>query len=112
MPKFDTSCGLTKKQVGIVKYAIKRKIDHKLPVLPDDVETKLFFQGRDAWTYRWNLLEHDSASHLHPMLVEVEAKLKKEFHPYCLSRCHLFRCGLRLKPDIYSPVVSINGKNA
>ena len=83
-----------------------------MPILPEDVETKLFFQGRDAWTYSWRLLKHDPRNHLHPMIVEVEAKLKKEFHRYELGRRHLFRCRLQLKPDIYSPVVSINGKTA
>jgi len=112
MPKFDSSCGLTEKQVGIVKFAIKRKIVHNLPILPDDVETILFLQGRDAWRYSWRLLEHDPTSSMHPMIVEVEVKLKKELHPYCHSRRHLFRCGLRLKPDIYSPVITINGKVA
>ena len=56
MQKFDTSCGLTKKQIGIVKYNVKNEISRQLPILPEPVEMKLFLEGRDAWIFSWCLL--------------------------------------------------------
>ena len=41
MQKFDTSVGLKKKQIDIVKYAVKNEINRQLPLLPEPIETKL-----------------------------------------------------------------------
>jgi len=46
MQKFDPSCGLSRKEIGIIKYGVKHEIGIKLPLLPDSVETKIFLQGR------------------------------------------------------------------
>lgn len=77
----DTSTGLSTKEIGVFKYKIKNEIGYRLPEFPDHVETRLFLQGRNAWTYSWNILnatipipENDAIS------IEVVAKLKKEFH--------------------------------
>ena len=112
MHKFDTSCGLTEKQIGIIRFAIKRAIGPSLPVLPEHVETMLFFQGRDAWTYSWQLREQDALEPLKLMSVEVVAKLKKEFHQYKVRTRHTFLCKLQLEPDIYQPIISIRKENA
>lgn len=108
MTKFDTSCGLTDKQIGTIKYSIKMAIRQLLPELPEHVEMKLFFQGRDAWTYSWQLLEQDAQEPLTVMTVKVVAKLKKEFHRHEERTRRIFLCKLRLEPDIYRPIESIN----
>ena len=83
MQKFDASCGLTKKQIGIIKYNVKNGILRQLPILPEHVETKLFFEGRDAWIYSWCLLnEQNPFESTDEISLEVVAKLKKEFHHY------------------------------
>lgn len=110
MPKLDTSSGLTKKQIGTIKYAIKIAVERKLPILPEYVETKLFFQGRDAWIYSWRLLGQDQQNPLHPVLIEVDVTLKKEFDQQQLRERHTFLCQLQLKPDIYSSVKFIQRK--
>ena len=49
MTKFDASCGLTEKTIGAIKYRIKTLLNGKhLPILSENVEMKLFFEGRDA----------------------------------------------------------------
>ena len=112
MPKLDTSCGLTAKQIGTIKFAIKKAVGLRLPILPEHVETKLFFQGREAWTYSWRLLDQNAQNPLHPMTVEVDVKLKKEFYQYQLRTRHTFLCQLQLLPDIYSPITSIHEESA
>ena len=110
MSKLDASCGLTSQQIGTIKYAIKRALDLKLPLLPDPIETKLFFQGRDSWIYSWDLLDQDAQNPLHPISVEVQIKLKKEFCQYQLRTHYRFLCKLELQPDMYSPIRSIREK--
>ena len=56
MQKFDPSCGLSKKEIRIIKFNVINGISRPLPELPDSVETKLFLQGRDAWVFRWYIL--------------------------------------------------------
>ena len=77
MFKFDTSSGLTKKQIDIIKYAIKNEILRQLPILPETVETKLFFEGRDAWIYIWSLNRQDRIESKDEMTLDVVANLKK-----------------------------------
>ena len=110
MSKLDASCGLTSQQIGTIKFAIKRAVNLKLPELPDHIETKLFLQGRDAWTYSWHLLDQDAQNPLHPISIEVEVKLKKEFCQYQPCTRFTFLCKLQLQPDIYSPIKSIRKK--
>lgn len=112
MSKLDASCGLTSHQIGAIKYAIKRHVGLKLQLLPEHVEMKLFFQGRSAWTCSWNLLDQDARNPLHPMSIEVDVKLKKEFHQYQLCTRYTFLCKLQLQPDIYSSVKSIRKKTS
>ena len=112
MAKLDTSCGLNSKQISIIKYAIKRGVSRTLPLLPESVEMKLFFEGREAWTYSWCLLEQDTQNPLHPLCVEVDVKLKKEFSQYHLRQRRTFLCQLQLQPDIYSAVKVIREKRA
>ena len=111
MSKLDISCGLTSQQIGAIKFAIKRALDLKLPLLPGLVETKLFFEGRDAWTYNWDLLNQDAQKPLYPISVKVDVKLKKEFCQYQLRTRYTFLCKLELQPDIYSPIRSIHEKS-
>lgn len=83
MGKFDSSIGLSTKGIGAIKYKIKNEILYQLPELPDPVETKLFLQGRGAWTFTWNLLNINIPVHANDIIsIEVIAKLKKEFHCY------------------------------
>ena len=82
MHKLDAACGLSTKQIGIIKFTIKRAISLRLPVLPENVEMMLFFQGRDALTYSWRLLDQIDQNSKRPISVEVDVKLKKEFFEY------------------------------
>lgn len=100
--KLDASCGLSAKQIGTIKFKIKRALDVKLPMLPDHVEEMLFLQGRDAWTFSWQVLKQEAQSASHPITLEVEVKLKREFASYPISPRHRFQCRLNLQPDIYA----------
>lgn len=110
MHKLDAACGLSTKQIGIIKFKIKRAVSLRLPVLPENVEMMLFFQGRDAWTYSWCL--HDQIDHnsQRPISIDVDVKLKKEFLRYQLRARYKFVCQLRLQSDIYEPKISIHEK--
>jgi hypothetical protein len=78
MQKFDPSCGLSRKEIGIIKYILKHELGRKLPLLPNSVETELFLQGRDAWMFSWILLhEKYPISLKEPISLEVVAKLKQ-----------------------------------
>ena len=108
MGKLDTSTGLSTKEVGVFKYKIKNEIRFQLPELPDHVETRLFLQGRDAWTYTWNLLnasvpiqENDAIT------IEVVAKLKKEFHCHQTKKYYKFMCKVQRQKDLYHPKLSV-----
>ena len=108
MGKLDTSTGLSTKEVGVFKYKIKSEIGYQLPELPDHVETRLFLQGRDAWTYTWSVLnatmpirENDA------VLIEVVAKLKKEFHCYQTKTRFKYVCNIQRQKDMYHPKLSV-----
>ncbi len=90
MKKFDASCGLTKNQVQITKYQIKNAVERKIPVLPEFIETKLFFQGRDAYTYRWGLIKTLGDVKVEQVSLEVVVKLKTEFHSHLEQKVHKF----------------------
>ena len=107
MYKFDTSSGLTKKQIDIIKYAVKDEILRQLPVLPEPVETKLFFEGRDAWIFSWSLNRQDRIESKDEISHDVLAKLKKEFHQYNESTHYKYSCKVKLRQDIYRPKVTI-----
>ena len=108
MQKFDTSCGLTKKEIDITRYAIKKEIEQQLPLLPDPVETRLFFQGRDAWTYRWGLLESKGKKVVKQLVLEVTVKLKKEFHPLEMCKAYRFLVSVEMTKDIYNPKIKLD----
>ena len=73
------------------------------------VETKLFLQGRDAWMFRWHLLnEKYPISSKEPVSLEVVAKLKKEFHQYQKTTDYIFSCRVKIRPEEpYNPKLSI-----
>lgn len=110
MQKFDPSCGLSRKEIEIIKFLVKQEITRQLPLLPDPIETKLFLQGRDAWMFRWNLLnEKYPISPKEPVSLEVVAKLKKEFHQYQETTEYKFSCKVqRVKSDLFNPKITIN----
>jgi len=109
MQNFDPSCGLSNKEIGIIKFNVINEISRQLPVLPDSVETKLFLQGRDAWVFRWFLLnEKYPISSNETVSLEIEAILKKEFHQYQNKTHYKFTCNIHMrKDDIYHPKLSI-----
>lgn len=108
MQKFDTSCGLTKKQIDAIKYNVRNEISRQLPTLPEPVETKLFLEGRTAWLFSWRLLNKEHAIETEDTIsLEVAAKLKREFHHYQESTPCKFSCKIQLGQDIYRPKVSI-----
>lgn len=111
MQKFDTSCGLTKKQIDFIKYAVKKEISKQLPILPELIETKLFLEGRDAWIYNWSLKQY-STKPKHEIFLEVVTKLKKEFHKYIESTHFKFSCKVQPRQDIYQTKVSITKTDA
>ena len=109
MQKFDPSCGLSRKEIEIIKFLVKHEITRQLPLLPDPVETKLFLQGRDAWMFRWHLLnEKYPISSKEPVSLEVVAKLKKEFHQFQETTDYIFSCRVKIRPEEpYNPKLSI-----
>ena len=61
MCALDPSWGCTAKQIGTIKFRIKRAIALRLPIFtPSMSNTELFMQGRDAWTFGWRLLNRNS----------------------------------------------------
>jgi hypothetical protein len=110
--RFDTSCGLTEKEIAIIRFNIKRDLQIRLPMLPDNVETKLFFEGRHAWTYSWRLRERPKGLPPARLYVQVIAKLKKEFHYLELPRRHTFLCRVQIGPSIYHPKIFIHKEDA
>ena len=109
MQKFDASCGLSAKEIRIIKYQISHEITRQLPLLPEHVETILFLQGRDAWMFRW-FLQHDNypISSSKPVFLEVVVKLKKEFHQYQKTTEHKFSCKVKMvENDLYKPKITI-----
>jgi hypothetical protein len=109
MQKFDPSCGLSAKLIRIIKYNVMNSITRKLPFLPDSVETKLFLEGRDAWMFRWHLLNEKFPIFPNEKIsLEVLAILKKEFHDYQDKTLYRFLCNIKLKEgDNYHPELSI-----
>ena len=107
MCKFDTSSGLTKNQIQIIKYAVKNKILGQLPILPEPVETRLFFEGRDAWVFSWSLNRQERIESKDEITLDVMAKLKKEFHQYNAATHYKFSCKVKLRQDIYRSEVTI-----
>ena len=109
MQKFDSSCGISKKEIDIIKFNIKRNIELQLPVLPESIGTKLFLQGRDAWIFSWCLLnEKFPIPSSETISLEVVAKLKREFHQYIDKTNYNFTCNVKMKKkDLYHPKVSI-----
>jgi hypothetical protein len=110
LQKFDPSCGLSRKEIRIIKYSVKHEIGRKLPLLPDSVETKLFLQGRDAWMFGWILLhEKYPISLKEPISLEVVVNLKQEFHRYQDKTHYKFSCEVKMvQDDLYNPKLSIN----
>jgi hypothetical protein len=107
MRKFDSSTGLSTKEIGAIKYNVKNEISRQLPELSDPVETKLFLQGRSAWTYNWSLLNENSPIELtDPISLEVIVKLKREFHHCNAKTQHKFLCKVQIHEDIYNPKLS------
>lgn len=104
MPKLDLSCGLTEFQVSSIKFHVKAKIGTLLPLLPDPIEMMLFMQGRYAWRYNWELIDQDAEDKLHPVIVDVDINLKKEFIQFLECTHYKYRCKLEMQPDKYSPL--------
>ena len=110
MQKFDPSCGLSLKEIRIIKYDVKKKITAQLPLLPDPIGIKLFLQGRDAWIFNWCLLHKKyPISSKEPVALEVVVKLKREFHCYQDTTHYKFSCKVKmLLEDLYHPKISIS----
>jgi hypothetical protein len=109
MQKFDSTCGLSTKEIGIIKFQVKKSISSKLPLLPESIETRLFFQGRDAWVFKWYLLnEKLPISPDDKISLEVVAILKKEYHKYQDKTHYRFLYNATMdKGDEYHPKISI-----
>lgn len=108
MGKLDTSTGLSVKEIRAFKYLIKNEIGRQLTELPDHIETQLFLQGRDAWTYTWNLLnESIPIQEKDIVLIEVIVRLKKEFHCHLEKARSQYMCGIQRQEDMYHPKLSI-----
>ena len=113
MQKFDTLCGISKKEIDIIKYNVKTEIERRLPYLPDRIETKLFLQGRDAWVFGWSLLNDKNPIEPNEIItLEVVAKLKKEFHSFNKITHYKFSCKIQRQKDLYHPKISTIKKKA
>lgn len=107
MNKFDISCGLTKKEIDIIKYAVKDEISRQLPIFPELIEAKLFLQGRDAWIYSWELHEKHANKLNDSISLGVVVKLKREFHEYNECKHYKFSCRVWPGLDVYQPKISV-----
>jgi hypothetical protein len=105
--KFDISCGLTKKQIDFIKFAAKRAISERLPILPESVEMLLFFQGRDAWIFSWRLCAQPTIDNTVSVSLEIVVKLKKEFCDCNVRKRFKFLCQVQMGQDIYNPKISL-----
>lgn len=106
--KFDSSIGLSTKEIGAIKFKVKNEILNQLPELPDPVETKLFLQGRRAWIFTWNLLNKNAPVQVNDTIsIEVVAKLKRAFHCYQTTTRYKYICNVQRKKDIYDPKLSV-----
>ncbi len=107
--KFAPSCGLSAKEIGIIKFQIKNMINQQIALLPEHVEMKLFLQGTDAWTFRWYLLNKKCPiSPKEPVVLDVVVKLKKEFHQYQDTTQYKFSCKAEMvENDLYHPKITI-----
>jgi hypothetical protein len=108
MKTFDTSVGLSAKDIGAIQYNIKKQILLELPELPDFIETQLFLQGRTPWQFNWKVMNSklpiDSGD---TITIETTAKLKREFHRHGTTTAHTFICEVRTTEDEYRPDLSI-----
>lgn len=111
MCKLDSSCVISEKEIGTIKYAIKKALLKHLPVLPDNVEMKLFFEGRDAWIFNWDLKCQAQSDPLDNQCIGVKVKLKKEFHYLEFPTDHVFLCKVQRGINIYSPEILILGES-
>lgn len=111
MPQFDIFCGLTEKEIGMIKFAIKKEMAAQLPEMPEHVEKKLLLEGSDTWVYSWYLLEWNTSLAPYWVTVEVKAKLKPEFHSYSFYRRYMFLCKLQLTAEGYSPIVEMQERS-
>ena len=107
MSKFDKTCGLSQEQIRIIKVRIKEEISKYLPLMPDPIEMKLFFEGREAWIYNWNLIKKQIIKSKFELSLEVLVKLKKEFHKSIELKQVSFLFSVHSQKDIYYPKLSI-----
>lgn len=108
MGKLDQLTGLSTKEIRAFKYQIKCEVGSQLPELPDHIETQLFLQGRDAWTYTWNLLNESIPIRDDDVVsIEVVTKLKNKFHCHLEKRCFKYICNIKRQEDLYHPKLSI-----
>ena len=114
MQRCDTSCGLSGNEIRAIKYSVKTGIARQLPLLSDEVETKLFLQGRNPWIYSWSLLNEGFPIGLDEAVsLEVVAKLKREFHDYLSAEHHRLSCRAKIqRDDLYRPEISIREGSA
>ncbi|MCF6286307.1 MAG: hypothetical protein L3K26_14120 [Candidatus Hydrogenedentes bacterium] len=111
MPKFDVSCGLSIKQISAIKYLVKKEISATLPELPEFVETQLFFQGRNAWVFAWNLTE-ESVVENSEIFLEVIVKLKKSFHEQLEFKRYHFSCRVEIEENVYQSRLFIENEGS
>jgi hypothetical protein len=108
MGKFDSSIGISTKEIGTIKFNIKREIEYQLPELPEPVETTLFLQGKSSWMFTWNILNKSiPVKEKESISIEVVVKLKKEFHCHLNKTHYKYTCIIDRGKDIYHPKVSI-----
>ncbi|MFE8032850.1 hypothetical protein [Thiohalocapsa marina] len=108
MKTFDTSVGLSEKDIGAIKYNIKKQILVQLPELPDLVETQLILQGRTPWQFNWKVMNSKfPIASGDTITIETTAKLKREFHRHGTTTTHTFICKVRTTEDAYRPDLSI-----
>ena len=113
MRKFDLSSGISKKEIDAIKFNVRHTIARKLPELPEPIETKLFFQGRDAWLYSWDLLNNNLPINANEAIaLEVVVRLKREFHNYNKTTRYRFSCKIQRQEDMYRPRVTITEQRA
>ncbi len=81
---------ISSKELNTARFWVKQELERNLlPILPEHVEDRLFFEGRTAWNYKYSGLNIEKTKTSKKIAFNIEAILKKEFHGF--SKQHHYK---------------------
>jgi hypothetical protein len=76
----NNETSIPKIELSTARFWVKQELESKhLPLLPEHVERKLFFEGRTAWRYKYSDLHVHKRKTSKKIGFNVAVFLKKEF---------------------------------